>query len=252
MHMQDISIWIPITFFIVAFAYSMIGFGGGSSYLAILVLVNFSCQSIPPTALVCNLIVSAGGFWNFFRAGYFESKVVLPFVILSIPFSYVGGRVLIGEHLFSLLLGMVLLAVVIWLILSKKSIQPTKDVNSKFAWTLGLPAGALLGFISGLLGIGGGIFLSPLLLLLRWTDVKGAGASASFFIFVNSMAALSGHLHKGSLEISRLIPLVLAVALGGQLGSRLGVYQVPNVKLGWVMAGLILCASIRLIWRGLG
>ena len=243
--------WIPIVFFIIAFSYSTVGFGGGSSYLALLVLADFSYQSIPPMALVCNLVVTASAFRNYFRAGHFEAKKVLPFVIFSIPLAYAGGRILIGQQLFSLLLGIALLAVVVRLVLPQKSMQPVKDVSARHIWALGLPAGAVLGFISGLLGIGGGIFLSPLLLMLRWTDVKGAGACASFFIFLNSAAALFGHLHKGSIEINSLIPLVVAVFLGGQLGSRLGAYEVSSTRLGWVMAGLILCASIKLICGGI-
>ena len=225
----------------------MVGFGGGSSYLAVLVLLGLPHQQIPPLALICNLIVTIGGFWNFYRAGHFRLGKVLPFVVLSIPMAYWGGTFLIGKKLFSLLLGVSLMAVAVRMILGGKEFQITREASSKQAWIFGLPVGALLGFLSGLIGIGGGIFLSPLLLLMRWVNAKESAAAASFFIVVNSFAGLIGHWQKGVFQLDGLLPLGIAVFLGGQIGSRLGAYRLPQVSLQRVLAGLVFYVSARLL-----
>lgn len=250
--MHDMSLWFPIAFFIIAFAYSMVGFGGGSSYLAVLVLAGLPHQNIPPMALVCNLIVTTCGLWNFSRGGFFRFNKVLPFIVFSIPLAYIGGRIEIGRELFSILLGLSLLAVAIRMIMSERLFEETKAVHWKKAWALGLPMGAMLGFLSGLLGIGGGIFLSPLLILLRWANAKEAGASASFFILVNSIAGLFGQLHKGDTDFSLLIPLGAAVLAGGLFGSNLGVYRMPNTHFARVTAALVMAASLKLIMEAMG
>ncbi len=238
-----------VLFFLVAVVYSIMGFGGGSSYLAVLILTGYSYLDIPPIALICNLVVSGTAFWQFFKAGHFEFKKILPFVIFSIPMAYLGGRIPISKQAFSILLGLALMAVAIRMMISGKSevkVQP----SSKF-WILGLPLGGIIGFFSGMLGIGGGIFLSPLLLLIQWVDAKEAAASASFFIFVNSLAALAGHLHKSSLHFQGLLPLMLAVFIGGQIGSRLGAYHIPERNLRRVIGAFIMYAAARLLWSAL-
>jgi len=203
--METIPVWLPLLFFLVAFLYSIVGFGGGSSYLAILVLAGLTYQTIPPIALLCNLIVVTGGFIHFYRAGHFNLNRVLPFVITSIPMAYWGGRMLINEKVFSLLLGFSLLAVAVRLFLPDISNDEARQMSGKQEWLVGLPVGALLGFLAGVLGIGGGIFLSPLLLLMRWVNVKQAAAAASFFILVNSIAGLAGQATKGPVRVLSFI-----------------------------------------------
>lgn len=249
--MDVIPIWISLFFFFIALFYSMVGFGGGSSYLAVLVLAGLPYQQIPPLALVCNLIVTTGGFWNFYRAGHFRLGKALPFVALSIPMAYWGGTFLIGKRLFSLLLGISLMAVAARMIITGKEFQSTKEISPKQTWIFGLPVGAGLGFLSGLIGIGGGIFLSPLLLLMRWVNAKESAAAASFFIVVNSFAGLMGHWQKGVFQLEGLLPLGVAVFLGGQIGSRLGAYRLPQVSFQRFLAGLIFYVSARLIWGGI-
>lgn len=246
--MEQLPYWVPILFFLIALFYSMVGFGGGSSYLAILVLAGLSFQSIPPTALVCNLIVTSGGCWHFYKGAHFKFKTVLPFIVLSIPMAYVGGRVLISKELFCLLLGASLLAVALRLVFQEREFELPRAISWRIAWMVGVPIGALLGFLAGLIGIGGGIFLSPLLLLMRWANVKEAAASASFFIWVNSLSGLIGQLEKGAEDFTILLPLALAVFGGGQIGSRLGSYQIPKIGLQRLLAGLLLYVSGRLIW----
>lgn len=249
--MEIIPIWICFVFFLIALFYSMVGFGGGSSYLAVLVLLGLPYQQIPPLALICNLIVTTGGFWNFYRGGHFRPGKVLPFVILSIPMAYLGGSLSIGKKLFALLLGVSLLMVAFRMLLPEKRFELAKKVSARKAWGVGLPLGGGLGFLAGLVGIGGGIFLSPVLILMRWLTVKEAAAAASFFIVVNSFAGLMGQLQKGFVHSEWLLPLGTAVLLGGQLGSRLGSFRLPSLGLQRVLAVLILYVSMRLIWDGI-
>lgn len=244
---NEIPFWIPVCFFLIALFYSMVGFGGGSSYLAILVLAGLHYQNIPPTALVCNLIVTGGGCWHFYRAGHFKLKNVLPFIMLSIPMAYFGGRILIDKDSFCVLLGIALLAVALRMFLPVERFEHAKDISWKQAWVIGLPLGALLGFLAGLVGIGGGIFLSPLLLLMHWVNIKEAAASASFFIVANSLAGLAGQLQKGAAHLEWILPLGLAVFLGGQIGSRMGAYQIPKLRLQQLLAGLVLYVAVKLL-----
>ncbi len=245
--------WLPLVFFAIAFFYSMVGFGGGSSYLAVLVLAGLSYDQVPPVALLCNLVVTAGASWHFYRAGHLRWPTVLPFAVASIPLAYLGGRTTISETQFCLLLGLSLLVAAARLLLGRRPVEPVWQLNWSQAWLLGIPIGAGLGFLAGLVGIGGGIFLSPLLLLLRWVNVKQAAAAASVFIVLNSAAGLLGHLQKGSgISLSLLLPLGLVVLLGGQLGSRIGAYRVPMPRLQQVVGVLILYVSLRLLVRGVG
>lgn len=248
--MENIPYWLPVLFFLIALFYAMVGYGGGSSYLALLALSGLSYQTIPPLALACNLIVTIGGSWHFFRAGHFKLKNVLPFIVSSVPMAYLGGRIFVEKHLFFLLLGISLFAVSVRMFLPDHVFKSEKDISWSKAWKVGVPVGGILGFLAGLVGIGGGIFLSPILLLVRWANVKEAAASASFFIMMNSCSGLLGQLHKGAVDMGFLIPLGLAVFVGGQIGSRLGAYHVPKVRLQQILATLILYVSIKLMIEG--
>lgn len=245
--METTIIWLCITFFVIAFFYSMVGFGGGSSYLAVLALVGLPYQTIPPIALICNILVAGGGFTHFYKGGHFHLKKVLPFAVLSIPMAYFGGKVLIQKELFFLLLGVSLLVAAIRMMIPDNYFEKAREVSRKEAWTLGLPTGAGLGFLSGLVGIGGGIFLSPLLLLMKWANVKEAAACASFFIVVNSLAGFLGQLQKGTAHFEYLLALGISVLVGGQIGSRLGSFYLPKMILQRVLCVLILVVAVKLL-----
>ena len=249
--METFPLWLPTAFFFIALFYSMVGFGGGSSYLAVLALAGLPYRSIPTVSLFCNLIVTIGGCWNFYRGGHFEAKAVLPFVIFSIPMAYLGGRMTIGKEVFSILLGISLLVAALRMFLPEHSFERSKEISWATAWRIGLPTGGLLGFLAGLVGIGGGIFLSPFLLFLKWVNVKEASAAASFFIMVNSLSGLLGQAQKGTVQTYLLLPLGISVLLGGQIGSRLGAYRLSKVSLNRILGALILYASVKLIWIGL-
>jgi uncharacterized membrane protein YfcA len=242
---MDLPIWLYAAFFGIAAIYSLFGFGGGSSYLAALVLAGFSYLVIPPVALTCNLIVATTSFYHYARAGHFRFQKVLPFIILSIPMAYLGGSLPISKQLFSLLLGLSLLFVAFRMFLADE-IQ-TSVPSPKRHWLFGVSAGGAIGFLSGLLGIGGGIFLSPLLLLIRWANAKEAAAAASFFIIVNSVAELLARVHKMPFDVTTLLYLSLAVFAGGQFGARLGAYHVPRLTLQRLLAVFVLYASIKLL-----
>ncbi len=234
-------------FFVIALIYSMVGFGGGSSYLAVLAMTGIAYQAMPPIALFCNIIVAGGGFVQFARSGHFTLKKVLPFTVLSVPMAYLGGKLAIDKELFFLLLGLSLIVAAVRMLMPDNIFNSPREVSSKRAWCVGLPAGAFLGFLSGLVGIGGGIFLSPLLLFLRWADVKQAGACASFFIVVNSLSGLLGQLHKAPADHRLLLPLGAAVLVGGQIGSRIGSFHLPRPQFQKVLALVIAFVAIKMI-----
>jgi uncharacterized membrane protein YfcA len=247
---MEIFYYLVPLFFLAALVYSTAGLGGGSTYLALLALFSFPYSAIPKVALLCNLIVVTGGLYLFFKAGYFSVKKVLPFVVTSIPAAYIGGSLPIGKDLFSFLLALSLLFAALRMLLREDSFVVGRPLSWRSAWVVGLPLGAVLGAFSGLVGIGGGIFLSPLLFLLGWADARESAAAASFFILVNSVAGLLGQFTKGGSlpEMTLLVPLGFAVFLGGQIGSRLGANKLPKLALQRVTAVLILFASIRLFW----
>ncbi len=241
---------IPL-FFLAAVLYSSAGLGGGSTYLALLSLFGFSHLHIPLFALSCNILVVIGGFWHFWRAGHFRFALVFPFLITSIPFSYLGGRCTLGKKEFAILLSLSLAFAAFHLFFKTAEKKP-RAVSQKNSFILGLPFGAVIGFLSGLLGIGGGIFLSPLLLLLRWADSKQTAAAASLFILINSLSGLMGQLSKGqTFGYSGLLLLLLgAVFLGSQIGARWGAFRFSTLLLQRVTAGILSFASAR-IWIGL-
>ena len=248
--MLELPFWLPIAFFLIALVYSMVGFAGGSSYLAILILAGLPYKQVPPIALTCNLIVSCSAFWHFYKGGYFNFKSVLPFIVLSIPMAFLGGKMAIDKELFYLLLGFSLLVAGVRLLMPDKKFEDHCFVSLKERWFVGAPLGAGLGFLSGLVGIGGGIFLSPLLLLMRWVNAKEAAAAASFFILVNSLSGLLGQAQKATIIAPQsFIFLGFAVLLGGQIGARIGSYRLPRLGLQRITALLILYVSINLITK---
>ena len=249
--MTDMSLLIPL-FFLTALVYSLVGFGGGSTYLALLALFSFPYESMPKVALLCNLVVVSGGCWFFIRAGHLPFRKILPFLLTSIPMAYLGGRIPISKTVFFWLLGVSLLAAAFRLFIVDRDFESSHVLSTKKVWGIGLPVGALLGLISGLVGIGGGIFLSPLLLVMGWTNAKESAAAASLFILINSLSGLTGQFTKGGLPVESTIvfSLMFAVFLGGQIGSRLGAGKSVSIPLlEKVIASLLLFASGRLLYQ---
>lgn len=243
------SLWvIAVLFFAAAAIYSMAGFGGGSTYIAVLTLSGFAHDRIPVVALVCNIVVVTGGAYHFVRAGHFNWSRFWPFAIASVPLAFVGGRMPLTRETFLLLLGLSLLAAGVLLVWPVGNERVGADVRPPHrGWSLGIGGG--LGLLSGMVGIGGGIFLAPLLLLLRWALPKQVASFSAVFILLNSISGLAGQLLKNSAALSDVqwLWLAFAVFLGGQLGSRLGANRVSQARVRQVTGVIVLAAAWRIL-----
>ncbi len=239
---------IPL-FFLVAAAYSTAGFAGGSSYTALLTFFEIPFRSIPPISLGCNLVVSSVGSYNFIRAGHAPWRLLLPFLCVSIPMAFWTGTLPIGKQLFLIILSGSLLCAGINMLLPRRETSAVIPAARRKLWLVGVPVGGFLGALSGLIGIGGGIFLSPLLHVLRWGNSKQIAAASSIFIFCNSLAGLSGRFLKGA-DLSAfndplLIWLPVAVVAGGILGSFFSSRKFSFVFVYRITAILVLYASVN-------
>ena len=245
---------LPLLFFFVAMLYSTVGFGGGSSYLALLVLFEFPYEMVPPLALICNLVVVTGGSFLFVRAGHCSWTLTLPFILTSIPFAYLGGSIHVEEDLFLFILGVCLLVSGLRMLrVQRKKLRTTLDTSPLQLWSCGPCVGAVLGFVSGLVGIGGGIFLAPILHNINWGKPKQIAATSSVFILVNSLAGLIGQWikHPGLAQWSNgYFLLFLAVLAGGQLGSRMGVHKLSQRSVMRLTAVLVLLVAGRILLKG--
>ncbi|MEO6167043.1 MAG: sulfite exporter TauE/SafE family protein [Chitinophagales bacterium] len=238
-------------FLSIAFIYASVGFGGGSSYLAILSLYAFPFQQIRLVALVCNIIVVTGGTILFIKKGQITWKKVLPIAAASVPMAFLGATLKISEVVFFIVLGisLIIAAILLW-IKTKSNSSETEDattIEKNFARD-GFMGGSI-GFLSGMVGIGGGIFLSPLLNLLKWDTAKRIAATASFFILVNSISGIAGQLWKLPAEVDyvQIFLLGLAVLVGGQLGSRIGASRFNSLVIRRVTALLVFYAGIQVL-----
>ena len=211
---------LPILFFITAILYSSVGFGGGSTYLALLLIWDIPYYIFPVIALFCNIIVVTGNSINYVRAGNHNFKLLLPFLIGSIPLSFFGGTLIINKETFEILLFLVLSIAGIFLLINNKSYEDKNLVIKKINLFISIFIGSILGLISGIIGIGGGIFLSPILFILKADKPKVIITTASLFILINSISGILGHLSKENVlnEIFLYWPLFLAVLIGGFLG----------------------------------
>lgn len=242
---------LGLLFLLVAAFYASVGFGGGSSYLALLVLSALPYTLIPVIALLCNIIVVSGNSFHYIRAGYLNGRLLLPLILTSVPMAYVGGRLDIEKALFLLLLFISLLIAGIRLLVTYR--QYDEDIGSykPVPLWLGSSVGAILGLLAGVVGIGGGIFLAPVLYNLRAGTPKQIAATASLFILVNSISGLLGQWHKQGLtgDILDYWYFPLAVFLGGQLGNLLTVKLIPARIVTLLTALLVLFVAARLAWH---
>lgn len=230
--------------FLVAFLYASVGHGGASGYLAIMAFFSFSPETMKSSALILNIIVSLIAFIQYYHAGHFKFKLFLPFAITSIPAAFLGGLITIDADVYKKILAVLILIPVIRFIgFSGKDNVATVKQN----FVLSLMIGTVIGLFSGMIGIGGGIILSPLILLLHWADMKQTAAVSALFIFVNSIAGLIGLLVKGT-GFSSEIYIFIAVALvGGLTGSYLGAKRLESTILKYILAGVLIIASIKLL-----
>ncbi len=243
---------IALLFFVTAVIYTSVGFGGGSTYLAVLVAANLNYQSIPTIALICNIIAVSNACVIFYQHGFLSLRHIVPFLILSIPMAFVGGRIPIDKSTFLILVAMSL-SFAAWrmLFMTENSQNHIPELSFKKSMLVGLPVGAALGLLAGLTGLGGGIFLAPVMHLLRWSNAKVIAASTSVFILVNSISGLYGQLLKNSFAVDwqMIIPLALAVFIGGQIGARVSTQHLRSSTLLRLTASLMLFVSARIFWE---
>lgn len=249
------SVGLGLLFFLTAALYAAVGFGGGSTYTALLALNDLDFRVLPAIALVCNIIVVTGGVWRFWRAGHLDIRRIAPFLITSVPAAWLGGSLPVSEVVFVGLLGAALLLSGIWLLFIEdrfSEVGGRPGSSQSFPASLGL--GGAIGLLSGVVGIGGGIFLAPLLYLTRWGAPQQIAAGCSLFILANSISGLAGQV--GKLRDAELLalalpywPLPIAVLLGGQIGSWLGAIRLNPILIKRLTAILILYVAARLILR---
>ena len=242
---------LSIFFFITAILYSSVGFGGGSTYLALLLIWNIPYYIFPIIALICNIIVVTGNSINYIRVGNHNFKLLIPFLIGSIPFAFLGGTLIVDKAVFEILLFLVLSVAGLLLLINNKSYENKEIIIKKINLFVSILIGSMLGLISGIVGIGGGIFLSPILFLLKADKPKNIVTTASLFILINSISGVLGQLTKETLlrEIFVYWPLLLAVLIGGLLGNYLNLKIFSNRVLALITSLLVIFVAIRMGFR---
>ena len=235
-------------FLITAILYSSVGFGGGSTYLALLLIWDIPFYIFPIIALLCNVIVVSGNSFNYIRAGNHNLKLLIPFLIGSVPLAYIGGTLIIKKDLFEILLFLVLSFSGILLLINNKSYKIQNIVTKKIHFIISLIIGSFLGLISGIVGIGGGIFLSPILFLLKADNPKNISTAASLFILVNSISGILGQFTKEIVleEIIYYWPLFISVLIGGLLGNYLNIKIFDSRTLAVITSLLVIFVAIRI------
>ena len=239
---------LSILFFITAILYSSVGFGGGSTYLALLLIWDIPYFIFPIVALLCNIIVVSGNSFNYIRAGNHNFKLLLPFLIGSVPLAFFGGTLKIEKDIFEILLFFVLSVAGILLLINNKAYENNDLIIKKLNFIISLIIGSVLGLISGIVGIGGGIFLSPILFLLKAEKPKIIVTTASLFILINSISGILGQLTKENIltELSNYMPLFICVFIGGLLGNYLNLRIFTSRILAIITSILVIFVSIRM------
>ena len=242
---------LAILFLVTAILYSSVGFGGGTTYIALLLISGIPYFIFPIIALSCNIIVVLGNCFNYIRAGNLNYKLLLPYLAGSIPLSYIGGSLPLDKKFFEILLFLVLAVAGVLLLFNFKSYKEKEESYRKIPLVISVLVGGILGFISGVVGIGGGIFLSPILFLMRAGKPKHIVTSASLFILINSLSGIIGQLTKNTVlnEIQNYWFLLLAVLIGGQLGNFLNLKIFPSRILVLVTSCLVLFVAIRMAYK---
>ena len=242
---------LTIFFFITAILYSSIGFGGGSTYLALMLIWDVPFYIFPILALICNIIVVTGNSINFLRTKNINLNLFTPYLIGSVPFAFFGASISISKGLFEILLFLILLIAGIFLLLESRSFNKDQIVIRQVSKVISILIGSIIGFISGLVGIGGGIFLSPILFLLKAGYPKHITSTASLFILINSIFGVAGQLTKDIVlnEFLNYWPLFVAVLIGGQIGSFLNIKYLSNKVLAIMTSLLVIFVAIRMGFR---
>ena len=239
---------LSIFFFITAIFYSSVGFGGGSTYLALMLIWDIPYYIFPILALICNIIVVSGNSINYVRFGNLNLKLLTPYLIGSIPFAFFGASMTVTKELFEILLFVILIIAGIFLLIESKSFNDDQIKIKSIPKIISLLIGSIIGFTSGIIGIGGGIFLSPILFLMKTGYPKQIATTASLFILINSIFGVAGQLTKDIVfdEFLNIWPLFIAVLIGGQIGNFLNIRFLSNKTLALITSLLVIFVAIRM------
>ena len=239
---------LSIFFFITAIFYSSVGFGGGSTYLALMLIWDIPYYIFPILALICNIIVVSGNSINYVRSGNLNLKLLTPYLMGSIPFAFFGASISITKELFEILLFVILIIAGIFLLIESKSFNDDQIKINSIPKIISLLIGSAIGFISGIIGIGGGIFLSPILFLMKAGYPKQIATTASLFILINSVFGVAGQLTKDIVfhEFLNFWPLFIAVLIGGQIGNFLNIKFLSGKTLAIITSLLVIFVAIRM------
>jgi uncharacterized membrane protein YfcA len=241
---MSVELFYVILFF-VAFLYAAVGHGGASGYLALMAIYGIAPEEMKPTALVLNLFVSITSFTHYYRGDYFKYKIFIPMAAASVPLAFIGGMITVEENIYKRILGVLLLFPVLRFFFFKNVEDNELKSHKVF---IAIFIGGIVGLLSGMIGIGGGIILSPILLLLHWTNQKQTAAISAAFIFVNSVAGLGGMLTQGISFTKDMVLYVIVAFIGGFLGAYLGAKRFNHNVLKYVLATVLLLASYKLIF----
>ena len=239
---------LPILFFVTAIIYASVGFGGGSTYLALLLFWDVPYYIFPIIALACNIIVVSGNSFNYIRAGNLNIKLLLPYLLGSVPFAFFGGSIEIGKNIFEIILFIVLAVAGLLLLFNFRSYGNHSKIYKSLPLFFSIPIGIILGFVSGIVGIGGGIFLSPILYLFKAANPKHITTSVSLFILINSIFGIFGQTTKdiNLHEITNYLYLLIAVFVGGQIGNFLNIKIIPTRILALITSLLVIFVAARI------
>ncbi len=239
---------LSILFFVTAILYASVGFGGGSTYLALLLIWNIPYHIFPIIALICNIFVVSGNSFNYIKAGNLNLKLLIPYLIGSIPLAFIGGSLPIEKNVFEIFLFIVLAIAGALLLINFKSYDDNESTYRNIPIFISILIGGILGFVSGVVGIGGGIFLSPILFLIKAAKPKHIVTAASLFILINSISGVFGQLTKNIVlsDISSYWYLFLIVIIGGHIGNFLNLKMFPTRLLALITSTLVLFVAIRM------
>lgn len=247
---SELIFWIPVVCIpLIAFLYASVGHGGASGYLALMTIMGLSQEIMKPTALMLNILVSAIAFFYFWKAGFFRFKLFTAFAIGSVPFSFIGGLIETDPVIYKSVLAVFLIVATLKLIgaFDGKTKSGTDSGTKEINFLLAVVIGSVIGFFSGLIGIGGGIILSPVMLLLGWASLKESAAVSALFIFVNSMAGFAGQVTSGIHISSEIVMMTALAVFGGFAGSYYGTLRFNTAVLKKVLAFVLLFASFKLL-----
>ena len=242
---------LSIFFFITAILYSSVGFGGGSTYLALMLIWDIPYYIFPIIALICNVIVVSGNSINYVRSGNLNLKLLTPYLMGSIPFAFFGASISISKELFEILLFVILIIAGIFLLIESKSFNDDQIKINSIPKIISVLIGSAIGFTSGIIGIGGGIFLSPILFLMKAGYPKQIATTASLFILINSIFGVAGQLTKDIVfhEFLNFWPLFLVALIGGQIGNFLNIKFLSNKMLALITSLLVIFVAVRMGFR---